>query len=161
MAGIDISHWEIWIIPLAGFLSAAVTLFVGRLWFRKPKMAERIPEPKPDVAVPDPFVGGGVHEKRCAFRRGGRLTKVLVSDVTATAPPSIGWVLDRSVSGLGLLLDQAIPEHTILSVRTTDAPDDTPWVQVQVKRCIAKEQQWEIGSTFVRTPAWSVLLLFG
>jgi hypothetical protein len=150
-----------WIIPLAGLLSAAAILLVGRFWFRKPGVVEQIPESKPEVAVPDPFLNGSMYEKRYAFRRTGRPIKVLISDADAQTPPWVGWVLDRSVHGLGLLVDQAVPEKTILSVRTPDAPADTPWVQVEVKRCTPKDEKWEIGSSFVRTPAWSVLLLFG
>jgi hypothetical protein len=45
--------------------------------------------------------------------------------------------------------------------RTTDAPDSNPWVQVELRICTACDKGWEIGCRFVRTPAWSILLLFG
>ena len=111
-------------------------------------------------ATGDPFDNGSADERRQAFRRGNRLTKVIVS-TPAIPEPFIGWVTDRSVRGLGLLFDRKIPDGAILSLRTTNAADDTPAVEIRVQWCRNKDGQWEAGCTFVRSPAWSTLMLFG
>jgi hypothetical protein len=150
--------WETWAIPLAGLASAGATLLVSRAYQLARK---RKTTPKETDVTPDAFQVDGARDKRQSFRRGGKQTKVLVSDSAAGSEPVVGLVLDRSVSGLGLLLEKPVPENTILSVRTTDAPEATPWVQIQVRRCQAKDERWEVGCVFVRTPPWSILLHFG
>jgi hypothetical protein len=46
-------------------------------------------------------------------------------------------------------------------VRTTNAPSSVPWVQIEVKSCRMIGKEHELGCRFVRTPPWSVMLLFG
>jgi hypothetical protein len=157
----DLTQWATFAILMIGLGSAGLALFVSKLLFRghaKPHLP--LPETKDTKPDGDPFVSGSPDEKRQAFRRGNRLTKVFIS-AAAVAEPFKGWVLDRSVHGLGLLLDKPIPKGAILKVRPAEAPADTPDVEVRVRWCKAKDAQWELGCAFVRSPACSVLLLFG
>lgn len=111
--------------------------------------------------VSDPFVQGRYQERRGAARRGGNPVAVLISDEEAEAEPIRGFVLDRSTGGLCIAVDAEIETGTILSVRTANAPQTTPWVQVEVKNCRRNGREFEIGCQWLRTPPWSVLLLFG
>jgi hypothetical protein len=157
----DFLQWGAWIIPVAGLGCAGLTLLMGKRFFgagTKPVSAPAIQQqPQP---TGDPFDNGSADERRQAFRRGNRLTKVIVS-APAIPEPFIGWVTDRSVRGLGLLVDRKIPRGAILSLRTTNAADDTQAVEIRVQWCRSEDGQWEAGCTFVRSPAWSTLMLFG
>ena len=37
----------------------------------------------------------------------------------------------------------------------------TPWVDVEVRMCRALKDGYELGCQFVKTPNWSILLMFG
>ena len=41
------------------------------------------------------------------------------------------------------------------------APPMTPWTEVEVRSCRQKKDGYEVGCQFVKTPPWSILLLFG
>jgi PilZ domain-containing protein len=109
----------------------------------------------------DPFTQGRYRERRGAARRGGNPIAVLITDESTEAEPIRGYVLDRSTGGLCLSCDAEIEEGTVLSVRTANAPETAPWVQVEVKNCRKAGKEYEIGCQWLRTPPWSVLLLFG
>jgi hypothetical protein len=156
---LDAVPWELAAAPLAGLLFCGLMLYLGRSWLRAHHLGP--PRPKDMPPQPDPFVYGSATEKRTSLRRSGKAIKVLISDAEAVATPVEGWVMDRSMGGLGLTVRKEIKEETILSVRSVDAPSNTPWVQVEVKRSIPKDGGWELGCQYVRTPSWSVLLLFG
>jgi hypothetical protein len=69
--------------------------------------------------------------------------------------------MDRSVSGLGLWSERKVAAGTQLKVRPENGPDTTPWVEVEVCSCKPYEGGWQLGCAFVKTPPYSVLLLFG
>jgi hypothetical protein len=72
-----------------------------------------------------------------------------------------GWVVDRSVGGLGLRTEVPLPVGAVFNVRPRSATAIVPWTEVEVKSCRQHAAAWEVGLQFVRTPPWSVLLLFG
>jgi len=155
----DAQTWQRWIIPLTGLASAILTLFLGRMvlqarW-RKPAT------PPEEAAGEGSYVAGSSQERRQAIRRHGTPVKILVTGRKAQARPEEGWVLNRSLSGLGLCLSEAQKQNAILNIRAVDAPENMPGIDVQVVHCQKKEQGWEVGCTFVQRPPWSVLLMFG
>lgn len=163
----ELSDWMPYIGPAVGVLVVLVVLVVGFIAARRRReggdyRSPPIPREKagatPDV---DPFVQGTNRERRGALRRGGNPVAILISDADAHTDPTQGWVVDRSTGGLCLSVPQAIPEGTVLSVRTTNAPTTVPWVQLEVKNCRLVGKEYELGCRFVRTPPWSVMLLFG
>ncbi len=158
--GFDLTHWELWAAPAIGLVSAGLALLVGHALLGKRRRAFQPPTAE-NVAHPDPFAYGSATERRSSVRRRGKQIKVLISDAEALEQPMEGWVLDRSMGGLCLLVHQAMELGTILSVRTAEAPQTTPWVQVEIKSCRHNINHWEIGCQYVRTPPWGVLLLFG
>ena len=62
---------------------------------------------------------------------------------------------------LGLQVPRAFVVGTILSVRPDEAAKGVPWIQIEVKRCTKDDKAWRVGCRFVRTPPWSILLMFG
>src|SRR5262249_10851603 len=109
----------------------------------------------------DPFERGSATEKRSSVRRGGKLVEILISDAEGQAQPIGGWVVDRSVGGLGLNLPRAFEVGSILSIRPEQGGTSIPWTKMEVKRCVKEGKSWRIGCQFVRTPPWSILLMFG
>jgi hypothetical protein len=103
---------------------------------------------------PDP------QDRRAAVRR-KRLIRVRIADPGVLFEPYTGWVVDRSLGGFCLSVDQPIEEGRILRLRATDAPVHIPWVEVHVNRCLPRDESWEVGCDFVHSPSWEALLTFG
>lgn len=89
-----------------------------------------------------------------------RQVRVQVTDADGKNPPINAWVSDCSLGGLCLSVKEETPVGTVLSVRPSTAPPSVPWVQIQVKSQRRFESVWELGCQFVRTPSYSVLLMF-
>ena len=89
-----------------------------------------------------------------------RQVRVQVTDANAKNPPVSAWVSDCSLGGLCLSVKEETPVGTVLSVRPASAPPGVPWIQIEVKSQRPFESIWELGCQFVRTPSYSVLLMF-
>ncbi len=99
-------------------------------------------------------------EKRLAPRR-KKMLQVLIQDAEGIFDPFPGWIADRSLGGLCMLVDQPIEPGTVLKVRRSNTPANVPWVEVQVLNARMRETSWELGCQFVRSPTWDVLMQFG
>jgi PilZ domain len=161
LLGLEQIPWDL-VAPLTAALVAGSMAFVlSRLVFPSQSEAKNAqPEEKPTPEY-DPFVQGSATEQRNAFRRGGNPVEVLLASPEEHGKQVHGWVVDRSVGGLCLTVDEAYTEGTVLTVRTLNAPPATPWVEVAVKSCRQTKDAWELGCQFVKTPPWAVMLLFG
>ena len=137
---------------------------VGAIHFlirpRAIRVVKAAPVPQQEV-IADPFVHGSPGDNRSSFRRQGNPVEVLVVNQKTKAAPFKGYVLNRSIGGLGLYSDAPIEADSPLTVRPVNAPHIAPWVEVTVKSCRPSEGGWEIGCQFVRTPPWALLLMFG
>jgi PilZ domain len=100
-------------------------------------------------------------ERRVALRRGGDPLPVDVSDAQGAAPPMPGKILDRSRTGVCLLLDESLPVNTVVSIRSHMYAEDANWVQIRVRHCRPRGDQFVLGCQFTVEQPWSVLLLFG
>ena len=72
-----------------------------------------------------------------------------------------GWVLDRSLGGLRLMIDQEWSVGKVIGVRVREKSAFMPWIEVQVKHCKPSTHGWEVGCQFVNQPTWNMLLMFG
>jgi PilZ domain-containing protein len=157
----------------AGLLAAAVIYLLLRLLHGKPASAaddaflrehsvlpENVPE---DPEGSDPFSSGSSYDRRTAPRRKGNPVDVLLSDAKVEVRPVRGVVLDRSVSGLALELEEEgeVDTGTIISVRPKSALDSTAWVRVIVRRREKTKLGWILGCEFVKPPDGSALIQFG
>lgn len=157
---IDFSNWRQWIVPAVGVGSALLALVVG--WILVGGRSKAKPSAAQDPFDPAHKLSFYVpSEKRKAPRRRGGSVEVFISDADAKSEPFKGVIVDRSTGGLRLLIDRQIKPATILSVRSCQAMDMVPWVQVQVKSCRPDGKTWEVGCQFLLTPPWNVMLLFG
>ena len=64
------------------------------------------------------------------------------------------WVSDQSPGGLRLKLPEKLGDvGALLSIRPADAPDDSPWVPVQVRHCSQDGDGWAVGCQFLHPAA--------
>jgi PilZ domain len=151
--------WQFWLIAAAGAAVGLLILFLGIFLTRGKKPTAEI---EPEGPVHDPFTGGSTNDRRLAARRGGQPTKVEIQDPMDEKLIFAGYVTDRSMGGLRLMLERPVAANQILNVRSSDAPQTVPWIQVQVRRCTQQpDKTYAAGCQFVKTPAWAVLLTFG
>jgi hypothetical protein len=155
-----------WVVPAIGLTAAGIALALGLLFLaarrgRRPANLPPASLPPPDLSPPAPPLSGARVERRTAPRRKGNCVEV---DVTADAgrPPLYGWVEDRSVGGLCLLLDRPMAEGEALLVRPRTGGEPLPWCPVTVRTCqSAGTGRWAVGVKFERTPSWNLMQLFG
>jgi hypothetical protein len=100
-------------------------------------------------------------EDRRSWPRRKRAIQVVLQDAGGAGDPFPAWIMDRSIGGLGLSVDQPIEPGTMLRVRRPTAPADIPWVEIQVKSIRIKETTWEIGCQFTRSLTFDILMQFG
>jgi hypothetical protein len=100
-------------------------------------------------------------EKRAFLRRQGKPIRIFLSNAEATQEPTPGWVVDRSRGGLYIVVRQPVPVGTFLNIRAAHAPDTSPWVRVEIRRCRPRGKRWGLGCRFERELPWGELLLFG
>ena len=143
-----------WAVSLMGAAAALLAFFLGRRLL----VPARRPAGQGEGALSENFLAGVVTDRRATPRRPGNAVAIDLQDGTALLE---GWVRNRSLGGLCLLVDRAVPDGTPLKVRPHKAPDSVPWTTVKVKDCRPDDGWWELNCQFVQTPSWNVLLLFG
>lgn len=164
---IQLPYVQVW-LPLVAALVVALPI-VWLVRARRPSSAPPVEQAflKLQTASPDgldPFVHGSRNEKRKAARRHGSVIKLQVALASSPEAEFVGYTVDRSTSGLRLLLPSPHELGTILTVRPAKAPADTPWVQVEVRSCAPSSiepHEFEAGCQFVRSPSYATLAMFG
>jgi PilZ domain len=148
---------QLWLILIIGVLVASLAFLMGRRLFIA--RARRIGSIPPDDLVKAALSTEQL-DRRSTPRRKGNLIEVYLTDDSKRLPLH-GWVVDRSVGGLCLVVDKPLTEGTILNVRPRKAPQTAPWTSIEIRSCRADRGDWEVGCRFVKAPAWNDLLLFG
>jgi hypothetical protein len=108
----------------------------------------------------DPFDFGSSRERRSSIRRMGGVIEVRLADAQGVTEIGQGLVLDRSMGGLGLEVNGRVEPGTVVSVRPSRTGQRSPWIQMEIVSCEGEGDCWRVGCKFVRTPPWSVMLLF-
>jgi hypothetical protein len=151
------------LLPIVVGLGAGLGV-VGAIHYamRQRKLApSSAPAAQVQKKEPDPFVHGSTNELRKSYRRKGNPIEVQVIDKASGGAPVRGYVLDRSIGGLGLQMETPLEPDVVLTLRPTNAPHIAPWVDVIVKHCSRGEDGFDIGCQFLKTPPWPVLMMFG
>jgi hypothetical protein len=147
-----------WLGPAFGVVIGSIAFVAGRLLFRgTPKPGWTNPEP----AAADPYNTAAPEDRRAGSRRGGNPVEVEILDADSGVAPIAGWVVDRSVGGLCLEIDRAVPVGTSVQVMLRNAATSIGPIPVAVKSCRAAGTAWRIGCQFLKTPTFNVMLLFG
>jgi hypothetical protein len=100
-------------------------------------------------------------DQRRHQRRSGHAKRVLLRVGRSGREPLTCWVSNRSRGGLSLVAELPLAPLTIVEVRPSDAPDDVPWVKLEVRSCRPKADRWYLGCRFTEELPWAVVLLFG
>jgi hypothetical protein len=158
--GLMLADWaQLWPFG-AGVVAAGLAGGLGWLIGRGSR-TERAPA-APDTKARDPFVDGSHTEQRRSLRREGSPIEIRVAtSEVGKAKPFQAWVIDRSVGGVCLDSHSAYKEGAQLFLMPVNAPETTPWIDVEVRSCRPSKDGYEIGCRFVKTPPWAILLLFG
>jgi anti-sigma factor RsiW len=165
-------EWKIATALVAGLLAALVAVMFLRSLMRRrieddPEYQRRhsiLPESVDRVSGgSDPFSQGSFHERRSAPRRKGNPVSVQVSDARAKTAPVPGFVVDRSLQGLGLEVggEMDVEVGMVLSVRPRSSGSQPPWTQVVVRNCREDGPGWRLGCEYVTPPRSEVRMLFG
>jgi hypothetical protein len=147
---------ESWVMLVIGVATACLAFVAGMSTLRKrkpktPKLASSKEEPAP----------AGANERRVALRRGGHPVTVDIHDPEEKQPSQQGWVVDRSISGLCLMVPNALPAGSFWKIRPCNAPQTTPPVRMEVVSCTPDGAEWKLGCRFEKTPNYAILLMFG
>jgi hypothetical protein len=103
-------------------------------------------------------------EQRGSTRRQGSIVEVHVALPDEKKQPGTGTVLDRSVGGVRLALPREFEVGAVLSIHPINADNMVPWVDVEVRSCKVSTEmagQFELGCQYVKSPPYSIQLLFG
>ena len=103
-------------------------------------------------------------EQRMARRRIGNPVQVHYAYPDSKNTSQQGYVIDRSLGGLRISANEPINEGANLVLRPVDASAMVPWIEVEVRSCKLHTNhpgEFELGCQFVKTPPYSILLLFG
>src|SRR5262249_282743 len=126
----------VWIPLVVGLVVACTALVACRFLGRRPAQPKpqdeiKAPQPaNPKHASYDPFVQGSASEQRTAYRRTGNPVEVVITWATGTRAEMRGWVVDRSVGGLGLCAPQEVASGTLLKVTPPNTSGMTLAVEV-------------------------------
>jgi hypothetical protein len=137
-----------------------VVVAAGFYWLTRPA-----PTPA-GAATPSPPAVESVKppEQRGAFRRQGNPVQVHVGSPDNKNDTEIGSVLDRSVGGMKLALFAEMPIGTVISIHPVHADAIVPWIDLEIRSCRPSEEmpgQFDIGCQYVKSPPYSIQLLFG
>lgn len=152
-----------WTIPLIGFLVASLAFLMGRRWL---VVHRAEPPKKPTEELPSNLVTATAltkksdPDRRSAPRRKGNQIEVYLTDDSKRSP-ILAWVVDRSMGGLCLIVEQPLKEGIVLNARPRQAPQTAPWTAVEIRSCRPDGGEWEVGCRFLKTPQWNDLMLFG
>jgi hypothetical protein len=161
---VDLPFSEYWLPLMIGMGVGVCALTMGKATFGKLGIGHKKEVPAPPLVTKvdsDPFMQGSPSEQRKSFRRHGNPTGVFIALPEQKNDPLQGWVLDRSIGGICLQSGEEFKTGTQLCVLPVNAPPMTPWVDIEVRTCRSIKSGYEVGCQFLKTPNWSILLMFG
>jgi len=103
----------------------------------------------------------GPKEKRSAPRRKTNMHPVLVTNGDTKAPPFEGWVVDRSASGMRLVVKRPVAEGAYLSVRAARGSMNSAWLKLEVRNSTTENGATHLGCRFILKPSLEELQQFG
>jgi hypothetical protein len=154
----QIAHLPYVVFWLPGLVFVAVA--GGLYWLSRPSpvYADTTAPVAAALVAPKP------KDQRESLRRPGNTVEVHIAAPDNKKNPGLGNVLDRSVGGMRLAVFQEFEIGVVLSIRPVHAEDMVPWVEIEVRYCKVSQEIpgcFEVGCQYVKTPPYSIQLLFG
>src|SRR5262245_2039034 len=97
--------WEMWVPLMTGMVVGIMSLLAVLSLASRRRAVPAAPPAKGNMPAPDPFVHGSATEQRKSLRRGGNPVPVFLKTPEDKQPSWRGWVFDRSMGGLGMVVD--------------------------------------------------------
>jgi hypothetical protein len=155
---LQVPYAYVWLPGAVFFLVVAAVYWITRPAPAMAEIAAEAPAVQP-VATPKP------KDQRGMFRRQGNPVEVHVAfPADKKKEPQIGSVLDRSMGGMRLALYHEVEVGGVVSVRPVHVDDIVPWVELEIRSCrtsVEMPGQFEVGCQYVKSPPYSIQLLFG
>ena len=147
-----------YLLPLAiGLCAGGLCVMFGRRLLAPTAVLPR-PQAK---GFYDPFAQGSPDEHRKSPRRGGNPVEIYLARPADKNHPKRGWVLDRSIGGLCLWVNEELATDSVWAVLPINASEMTPWIDVEIVHCRAKDKGFEVGCRFIKAPPSLILMQFG
>jgi hypothetical protein len=156
----QIMHLPYVVFWLPGLVFVAVA--GGLYWLSRPSPVYA--EAAAPMAVAPPLAAPKPKDQRESSRRQGNTVQVHIAAPADKKDPGIGNVLDRSMGGVRLALYHEVEVGAVLSIRPVHAENMVPWVDVEVRSCKVSLEipgSFEVGCQYVKSPPYSIQLLFG
>ena len=152
-------------LPLElGALAVGLVVFLLALgigwWFSREKKQAPAKDVTPSQDPEIEFLRGITLDRRTSPRRKGNSVEIQLVIPPSTQPIQ-GWIIDRSIGGLRVLLDREVPSGLIVQVRPGTNHTKLPWVDTTVKSCRLEGTYFDVGLQFVQTPNLNVMMQFG
>ena len=151
---LQMPHAYFW-LPVAAFVVVAGTLY----WLSRPAPVYADAPP-----VEKPLVASKPKNLRGTTRRQGNTVEVHIAAAGEKKEPAIGSVLDRSMGGMRLASYHEVEVGAVVSIRPIHVNEMVPWVDVEIRSCKLSSEmpgQFEVGCQYVKSPPYSIQLLFG
>lgn len=146
----------IWLPGLVFFGVAGVIY-----WLSRPRARGVV---QPAETVETPLLAVKKPNQRGAARRQGNTVQVHIAAPDNKNDPEVGSVIDRSMGGMRLALFGEVESGTVLSIRPVNADEMVPWVDIEIRSCKTSTEMpglFEVGCQYVKSPPYSIQLLFG
>jgi hypothetical protein len=155
-----ILHMPYAFIWLPGLVFLAIV--GGVYWFSRP--AQQLAPAEAAEPVIPVTLAPKAKDLRGAARRNGNTVEVHIAPLDQKDNPDIGSVLDRSMGGMRLALFNEVETGIVLAIRPVHADEMVPWIEIEIRSCkLSKEMPglFEVGCQYVKSPPYSIQLLFG
>jgi len=112
-------------------------------------------------AAPPPAAPPQVVQTSHSFHRSGNPIPVLIAVTGVDEDATSGWVVERSLGGMTLMLDQEVPLGTQVRVRNArPACTRSSWTAATVKQIHPVGSSFKLVCRFVEKPSWEQMQQF-
>jgi hypothetical protein len=140
----------------AGLGAAMLVILMGVVFLRQ---RQTRPSAKtPSLSSDDSWDG---IDRREHERRSSIVPAVEIASPESSAIVTTGVIVDKSLGGLGLEVEEEIPEGARFRLRLRDAGPDADWALLEVRYARPKGNVWRIGCQFVDMSEWDVMQWLG
>ncbi len=159
--GFDLGHFHIVIAAIIGLGFGALALVLGQHVFARKKVPSKFPAAS-SAQDSKPKKESLHSEKREAYRRSGRYVQVeMCRELGKNCRISPGLVLDRSMGGIRISLEEDFPSGIKMYIRVANQKPPMPWQEIEVRHCKPAGNEYEMGAKFVNTLSYNLLVMFG
>jgi hypothetical protein len=100
-------------------------------------------------------------ERQQSQRAAGNPIPVLLSPREEDSELLSGWIVERSLAGLTLLLDQELPAASVWRIKNARPSCTRPeWVTITIEACLPEGNSFKLHGKFLQHPTWQDMQQF-